>query len=226
MAILNRNTDYCIQETNEPMNKIFLPLFALFIVSCGDSQPAIETQNMATTKISAKELRDSAAVISFESDTPVELQKAVSLYDQAIVMDPNDKQAHMGKLATISKIGDDQNLLSSLEKVHAQFPQDPFIALHLGMEYELQKTMAEAQPLYSQSLDTFIATLDTMSTSSSLVRNSYLMNMAMANVLVTDKKNNDEIAKVLDVDEMENYQTTKNQIEAMDRNALLNLRRN
>lgn len=208
------------------MNKIILPLFALVIVSCDDTQPTEKLQDGTSTALTAVELRDSAVVLAYDAETMSQKEQAVALYDQAIELDPYNKQSYMGKLGIISMMGDNQKLLSNLEEVHGRFPDNPFIALHLGMEYELQETMDKAQPLYGKSLATFLSTIDTMTASSPLIRNSYLMNMAVANVLVVEKKDASEIAEILDADEFENYQITITQIEAMDHDALLNLRRN
>lgn len=205
------------------MTKYFIPIVALLAFSCGSIESETTTAVSSSNTISAENLVDSALAISKNGDSQSD-QKAIQLMDEAIAQDPNLKSAYIGKIALLFNMGDDSAILSSMEIAQAKFPNDPYIDLHLALEYELAEDTESAYPMYVEALSSFVLVLDTMQ-GSALLRNSLLINMAMANVLSPDKLSEAEVMNVLSEDEMENYNTSEESFSSMDRQALLNLRR-
>jgi tetratricopeptide (TPR) repeat protein len=205
------------------MTKYIIPFIALLGFSCGTSETENKGQDPANNSITVQDLLDSAQALSKNGDTQ-SYQTAIQLIDEAIAKDPNFKSAYIGKISVLENMGDDSALLTSMETAQAKFPNDPYLNLHLAMEYELMQDTAKAYPLYYESLESFAVVLDTMQ-NSALKRNSLLMNLAMANVLSPNKLSDSDVMLVLSPDEMENYKTSEETFASMDRQALLNLRR-
>lgn len=205
------------------MTKYIIPFIALLAFSCGSSESENNTEDVAKNSISAQNLLDSAQAMIKDGDTQ-SYEAAIQLIDEAIAKDPNFKSAYIGKISILVNMGDDSALLNSMKIAQAKFPNDPYLNLHLGMEYELNQDTEKAYQMYVASLNSFVTVLDTMQ-NSALKRNSLLMNLAMANVLSEEKLNQDQVMEVLSEDEMMNYKTSEETFASMDRQALLNLRR-
>jgi tetratricopeptide (TPR) repeat protein len=206
------------------MTKYIIPVLALIAFSCGSNQSETIGEETSAKVISAQDLLDSAQAMNKQGGAQ-SYEKAIDLIDEAIAKEPDFKAAYMSKISILINMGDYQRLFDCLKTAESKFPQDPYLNLHLGMEYELANDTAKAYPLYVKSLNSFAVVLDTLQ-NSELKRNSLLMNMAMANVLSPDKLSESDVMIVLSEDEMVNYRTSESTFKEMDRQALLDLRRN
>ncbi len=199
-----------------------LPAIAL-LAACGSGENADNSDAAAKKEITAEMLCDSAAAIVLKAKSEADLSKSVALYDEAIAKDENLKRAYIGKVSALKSMDDKGPLLQAMNDAQRFYKNDPFWTLHLGMENELQGNEETAMENYARAAAGFSSAIDTLSNQTIIIRNSYIMNLALSNVLVGEESGS---TAVLTEGELQSYKTAEEQFLTMDREALLNLRRN
>lgn len=204
------------------MNKIKYAFLILVITACGNNE---NTETAKTPQEQAVALRDSAVRMAAQNKEEASIANSLALLDEAIVLDPNNKLLYTAKMNIYSKSGDFENLSKELEKLDGSNLKDPYSTLNLGMEYELQGKRAEANIKYSESIDGFIAIIDTMAVDHRLKRNSLLMNVALAASLSESEADKEKLETIMTDAERENLNPSIQQLYNVPREEILNRRR-
>ncbi len=205
------------------MKRLWILAAIAIVAACGSGENADNNDTVAKKEINADMLCDSAAAMVLKASSDSDLSKSVALYDEAIAKDENLQKAYLGKISALKAMDDRVSLLEAMNDAERFYKNDPFWTLHLGMENELQGNQESAMESYARAADGFSKSIDTLSNQTIIIRNSYIMNLALANVLVGQETGT---TSVLTEGEMQSYKTAEEQFLSMDREALLNLRRN
>lgn len=213
---------FCRKINYNFMNKIKYAFLILVIAACGNNENA---EAVKTPQEQAVALRDSAVKMSAQNKDAASIEKSVALLDQAIALDPDNKGLYTAKMNIYSRTGDFENLSKVLETLDGSNLKDPYSTLQLGMEYELQGKRDQANTKYSESIDGFIAIIDTMEVDHRLKRNTLLMNVALAASLSESEADKAKLEAILTDAERENLDSAIEQLFSLPREDVLNRRR-
>lgn len=204
------------------MNKIKYAFLILVIAACGNNK---NTEIAKTPKEQAVALRDSAVRMAAQNKEEGSIAKSLALLDEAIALDPDNKGLYTAKMNIYSKSGDFENLSKVLEHLDGSNLKDPYSTIQLGMEYELQGKRDQANKKYSEAIDGFIAIIDTMKVDHRLLRNSLLMNVALAASLSESDADKAKLEAIMTDAERENLNPSIEQFNKIPREEILNRRR-
>lgn len=171
-------------------------------------------------------LQDSALKIMKQGADAQAMNKSIALLNQAIEKDPHLKSAYFHKMNIYKNSGNEEGIFQTLIESNNKNPNDAYTTLNLGMEYEDHGEMEKANAKYNEAVKLFQSTLDTIPETKGLIRNTYIMNLAMAETLANQDIDPSELSKGMDEDEYENLKIALNTMKAMNREDILNLRKN
>ncbi|NEN23694.1 hypothetical protein G3O08_09300 [Cryomorpha ignava] len=204
------------------MNKIKYAFLILVIAACSNNEP---TETTKTPQEQAVALRDSAVKMAAQNKDATSIEKSLALLDQAIALDPDNKNFYNAKMNIYSRSGDFENVSKILEQLDGSNLKDPYSTLQLGMEYELQGKRDEANKKYSESIDGFISIIDTMKVDHRLKRNTLIMNVALAASLSESDSDKARLEAIMTDAERENLKSSIDQLYSLPREEVLNRRR-
>lgn len=201
------------------MRKNLLPFIGLILISCG--QPSADQHK--TAKEEAVILQDSALKVLKQKTDVNAVEKSIALLNQAIERDPQLKSAYFHKMNIYKKKGDNEGIFKTLIESNENNPGDAFTTLNLGREYESHGDIEKANIKYDQAVLLFESALDTLPEEQSLIRNTYILNMAMAKTLANQEFDLSQISNGLDAAEIENLKIALNAMKAMSRENVVNM---
>lgn len=206
------------------MRTIFSPVALLILVACSSS-PNSDNGNQLTPHQQAILLKDSAVHIMHENSDQSSYDGALNLLDQALAKDPQLKSAYFYKMRLYTKMDDDEGYFNTMVASDKNIPGDPYSALHLGMQYEKRDNPEKAHDKYVEAIGLFESQLDTLSIKNPLIRNTFIMNLALANTLAGQDIDPDNLKTELSEPEKENLNIVLNTLKSMTREDLLNLQK-
>ncbi len=204
------------------MSKKFFPLIALILFACGEAP----SDPNKTPREEAVILQDSALKIMKEGTDTQAMEKSIALLNQAIEKDPQLKSAYFHKMNIYKNSGNEEGIFQTLVESNDNNPNDAYTTLNLGMEYEDHGEIEKANTKYKQAVILFQSALDTIPQTKGLIRNTYIMNLAMAETLANQEIDPSELSKGMDEAEIENLRIALNTMKGMTREDILNLRKN
>lgn len=203
------------------MRKNLFPLVGLILIACG--QPAAD--HSKTAKEEAIILQDSALKVLRQGPDNHAVDKSLALLDKAIEKNPHLKSAYFHKMNIYKKKGDTEGMFKTLVEENDNNPKDAYSTLSVGLEYEVRGDTEKADKKYNEAVRLFEATLDTLPAKNGLIRNTYILNLAMAKTLANQNFDISEVSGEMDEAEIENLKIALTTLKSMNRDDLLNLRK-
>lgn len=211
------------------MNK-FVPTKLLFfcataiLTACGTAQD--QDQANVSPRQEAILLQDSAVKQMKAPVGSTAFDESLKLLNQAIKIDPKLKSAYYHKMQYFLKKGDTDEAFRTRVAANKAMPGDAIATLNIGIEYEKRDSLRKAKAKYREAVTLFENILDTIDTNSGLIRNTYILNLALASILANTDGESKSLDLGLSEPERENLDIALNTLKGMTREDLLHLHKN